>query len=75
MTAIARRVHRLEVRAFETRNERGQTMAEVVRERRRLRLEAAGIPFKDRPPGDVPVGCSIGETIRLARSYRCSEHA
>ena len=67
MKALTRRVPRLEVGIIDARNENGQTMAEVVRERRRLRLQAAGIAFNEHPGRALHLGRSLAETIRLGR--------
>jgi hypothetical protein len=64
--AIVRRLRRLEDQARPIVNDRGQTPAEVIRERRRRRLEAVGLPFEDRPresfASDLAVGLGI-ETL------------
>jgi hypothetical protein len=67
--AIVRRLRRLEDQARPIVNERGETLAEVVRARRRGRLEAAGLPFED-PPTDSFAGArSRSEIMRLARQW------
>ncbi len=49
MNAIGRRLRRLEDQLKPRVNEHGETAADVVRSRRRRRLEAAGLPYEDRP--------------------------
>ena len=66
MKAIARRLRRLEDQARPVLNESGQTPAEVVRERRRRRLEAAGLPLEDRPRESLR-GQTLPEAIRMGR--------
>jgi hypothetical protein len=39
----------------------------VVRERRRRRLEAAGLPFEDRPQQSFAGTLSLSEAIRMGR--------
>jgi hypothetical protein len=51
-------------------------LAELIRERRRRRLEAAGLPFQERPP--LPADycgrrLSIAETLRATRAQRLME--
>jgi hypothetical protein len=46
--AIVRRLRKLEDQARPVVNELGETLADVIRERRRRRLEA-GLPFENRP--------------------------
>ncbi len=72
MNALARRVQRLEAQRVDTRNEKGQTMAEVVRERRRRRLAAAGRAFGDRRVEAPALGRSLAGTIRLGRCHLLS---
>ncbi len=48
-------------------NQQGETPAEVVRARRKRRLEAAGLPFEE-PPRESFVGIhSRAEVVRLNR--------
>ena len=54
MKAIVRRLRRLEDQARPIVYDRGQTPAEVVRARRRLRLEAAGLHSKTGRGGRSP---------------------
>ena len=67
MKAIVRRLRRLEDQARPMLNEHGQTLAEVIRERRRRRLEAAGLPFEDRPRETFAGALSLAGAIRLGR--------
>lgn len=67
MKAVVRRLRRLEHQARPIVNERGQTQAEVVRARRRRRLEAQGLPFEDRPRESFAGALSIAEIIRMGR--------
>lgn len=52
-------------------DEQGPSPAEVVRERRRLRLAAEGLPFEEAPPRDYVDSngrpLTIGEIIRAGR--------
>jgi len=66
--AIIRRLHRLEeARPFV---EAGQALADLIRARRRRRLEASGQPDEDLP-AVVYTGCrTTGEYIRRARQVR-----
>jgi hypothetical protein len=67
--AIVRRLRRLEDQARPAVNEHGQTPAEVVRERRRRRLETKGLPFED-PPQEAFAGAqSLSEAIRMGRKW------
>jgi hypothetical protein len=63
--AIVRRLRRLEDQARSIMNERGETLAEVVRARRRRRLEAAGLPFDDGPLVTFAGDLSLAEIIRM----------
>jgi hypothetical protein len=47
MKAITRRVRRLEQRLLPQANDEWQRLVSIIRERRRRRLEAAGLPFDD----------------------------
>jgi len=67
MKAIVRRLRRLEDQARPIVNDRGQTPAEVLRERRRRRLEAAGLQFEDRPQESFAGALSIAEIIHMDR--------
>jgi hypothetical protein len=75
--AIMRRLRRVEERLVPQANEqyrRSVELAEMIRERRRRRLEAAGLPFHESPPlvqSDYygPV-LSIAETLRAVRDQR-----
>jgi hypothetical protein len=67
MKAIVKRLRRLEDRVKPIVNERGQTPAEVVRERRRRRLEAAGLPFEDPPWGCFAGAPTLAEVTRMGR--------
>jgi hypothetical protein len=71
MRAIERRVRRLEFRPKPMLNEHGQSLAEVIRERRRKRCEAEGTPYVEPPPVDL-TGCrSIADVIwRARRQYQ-----
>ena len=66
MKEIVRRLRKLEDQARPIVNERGETLAEVIRERRRRRLETEGLPFEDRPleTSSVP---TLADAIRMGR--------
>jgi hypothetical protein len=74
MRAIVRRVGRLEDRLVPKGNAASQRVADLLRERRRRRLEASGQPFEDSSVTNVstaPRGClSVAETLRLRRRQR-----
>ena len=57
----------------------GPSPAEVVRERRRRRLEASGLPFEERPPAPLLHAHrrrpTIAEVMRSARTRRLAEAA
>jgi hypothetical protein len=69
MNAIQRRLRRLEDQIKPGVNERGETAADVIRERRRRRLEEAGLPYEDRPPEIFAGARSNGEIVRLSRLW------
>ena len=57
MKTITRRLSELERRFAAHRGEQGRSLADVIRERRRRRLEAEGLPFKGWPTrGHVDAG-------------------
>ena len=69
MNTLARRVRRLQRRLVPQVDLESQRLAELIRERRRSRLEAAGQPYEELawdtvalPPGRR---LSIAETIRI----------
>ena len=60
------------------RDRRMAELAELIRDRRRRRLEAAGLPFQEPPP--LPPNCygrrlSIAETLRARREERLMQAA
>ena len=69
MRTMTRRVQRLEDRASMQRNEEGETPAEVLRRRIRIRCEAEGVPFEDPPTeeltGDRGRPLSIADILRM----------
>ena len=71
MKAITRRLRRLEERLAPQANEHAQRAADIIRERRRRRLEAAGLPFDDldwkRITAATGPRLSIAETLRMGR--------
>lgn len=73
MKTIARRISKLEDRSAERRDERGRTLADVVRamrEQRRLRMAAEG----REPEKDLPQEDSIDDgnrPRRLSERMRC----
>ena len=78
MKAILQRLRRVEVQLIPqttAEDRRSTELAEQIRERRRRRLEEAGLPFEELPP--VPAdylrpGMGIAERIRAVREYRRS---
>ena len=67
VNAIGRRLQRLEEQVKPRVNERGETPADVIRERRRRRLKAAGLPCGERPRENVAGARSRSEIMRRAR--------
>ena len=73
MKAIDRRLRRLEESFAPEENEQGESLADLIRERRRRRLEASGEPLEDRPceviyDEDRPL--SVADILRSGR--RCT---
>ena len=77
MKTILRRVGRLEGKLASQVNAASSRAAGLLRERRRLRLEANGQPFEDLSWADMstaPGGClSVAETLRLCRRRRLEQ--
>ena len=85
MKPIDRRLRRLEDRARPSVNERGETLADVIRARRKRRLAEAGLLFEERPKEFLPgarsrnrqhevLNASGDLRPRLAGSFRrCTE--
>jgi hypothetical protein len=79
MKAILRRLDRIEQSLAPKPSVQGRRMAEIadqIRERRRQRLQAAGLPFQEPPP--LPPDyegqrLSIAEIIRARREQRLME--
>ena len=67
VNAIGRRLRRLEDQVQPGVNERGETPADVIRARRRRRLEAAGLPFEQPSRENFAGTRSRSEIMRLAR--------
>jgi hypothetical protein len=68
MRTIARRLRQLEERIQPSIDRKSINAATLIRERRRRRLEAAGLQFKQ--PMPVPAGMTIAETLRYCRARR-----
>jgi len=72
MKTVIRRLHRLENRFVPQPNRELLRLADLLRERRRRRLEASGQPFHESPPLLMPLGpfryMSSAETMRLCLS-------
>jgi hypothetical protein len=70
--AILRRLARIEVRLAPTIDLGSYRLADLIRERRRRRLEASGEPFENRPLVSVASGrvLSVAQTLRLRRQER-----
>jgi hypothetical protein len=68
MNALTRRLHKLERQAFPPEDMALLKVVEQIRERRRRRLEAEGLPFEEdyRPDRDLR-GLTIAEAIRGRR--------
>jgi hypothetical protein len=79
--AILRRLDRIEQSLAPkptAQDRRMAELAELIRDRRRRRLEAAGLPFQEPPP--LPPNCygrrlSIAETLRARREERLMQAA
>jgi hypothetical protein len=72
MKAVFRRIARLEQRSTPRLDLALQRAAETLRERRRRRLEAEGLPFEDRTK-TIPLSgplLSYAETMRYLREQR-----
>ena len=67
MKAIDRRLRRLEDQVKPRVNKHGETLADVIRARRKRRLEAAGLKCEDRTRESFAGARSRGEIIRLSR--------
>ena len=71
MKAIVRRLLKLEVLATPVLNERGETLGEVIRARRKRLIEEFGATFEDWPKESFAGARSIGEIILRSRQlYR-----
>jgi hypothetical protein len=74
MRMILRRLTLLEARSMPRVDWASQQTADLLRERRRRRLEAAGLPFEDRQPRSPLLNqgrlLSFAETLRLCRQER-----
>jgi hypothetical protein len=71
MKAIDRRLRRLQERIAPQENEEVGRLVELLRERRRRRLEASGEPFEVRPCERLTDGhLSIADILRSGR--RCA---
>jgi hypothetical protein len=73
MKAFIRRLHRLEENAMPQVDLASQRNADLLRERRRRRMEAAGIPFVDLSRAPALHGArrlSVAETLRDIRRTR-----
>ena len=72
MRAIVSRLHRLENELVPQPNPKDQLLADLLRDRRRRRLEASGQPFEEPPPRVAPPGpvryLSVPQTMRLCLS-------
>ena len=76
MKAIVRRLLRLEVLSKPQVNERGETLADVIRARRERMSEGFGMTFEDWPQESFAGARSISEIILRSRQlYRESTHA
>jgi hypothetical protein len=70
MKAMFRRLRRIETQLAPEPNAAAQRAVELLRERRRRRLEAAGQPFEELPSHTVTAPgprLSIEQTLRLRR--------
>jgi hypothetical protein len=71
MKTVIRRLRRIEARLAPNADTASERAAELIRERRRRRLEAAGLPYNELPWDTValPPGrrLSIAETVLIGR--------
>jgi hypothetical protein len=74
--AVVRRTSRLEGGFFFAEDPMPQRLADLLRERRRRRLEASGQPvYESARPVAVPGGrLSVAETLRALRQIRVEGH-
>ncbi|SRR5260370_42069985 len=76
MKTIARRLRLLENRVA-SHEIGGPSPAEVLRERRRRRLEASGLPYEERALEPLPFELgrrpTCAEVLRSARARRCAD--
>ena len=73
MRTISRRLLRLEEHFATQRTEQGLSLADLVRARRRRRLEASGEPFEERPErlaDDQNWPLSVADVLRMASARR-----
>jgi hypothetical protein len=76
MRAIVKRLLRLEVLAAPKVDERGETLAAVIRARRKRLTEEFGATFEDWPQASLAGARSIAEVIMRSRQlYRESKRA
>jgi hypothetical protein len=72
MKALKRRIRRLEQRLAPQPASKGPSAVDILRERRRRRLEAAGQPIEEPAPAQVTSGSSrlrsVVEILRQARN-------
>jgi hypothetical protein len=72
MKALKRRIRRLEQRLAPQPASKGPSAVDILRERRRRRLEAAGQPIEELAPAQVASGAgrprSVVEILRQARN-------
>ncbi len=67
MNAIGRRLRQLENQVKPRVNERGETPVDIVRARRKQRLQEAGLPFGERPREFLAGARFRSEIMRRAR--------
>jgi hypothetical protein len=75
MRAVLRRLRLLEERCLPQVDLRSQRVADLIRQRRRLRLEGNGQPFEDFgrervSPAPAARCLSVAETMRMCRGQR-----
>jgi hypothetical protein len=68
MKAIIRRLRQLEERIEPPTDQKSRAAATLIRERRRRRLEAAGLQLEE--PLPLPARMTIAETLRYLRTQR-----
>jgi hypothetical protein len=73
MKGMLRRLRQIEERLAPKNDVASQAVADLIRERRRRRLQAQGLPYEERSDQTIPPSgrcLSVAETLRLGRRLR-----